>query len=968
MAKVYEIAFKLAGQLSPAFTKSFWEGEKLMRSFTERTKALDRQAAALSGMSKLSEEVREADVELGRVQATFTELSAKLQAGQASLAALEEKFQKASAAVKKSGKAVDAHKLSLQMARTEFDLVSREVQAAGASTQALASRQQQARVAVSRFENALESERKALNRARAESEAVSAQLRARGASLAETEAALAKVRAEEERARKAVLEHTSTLQRARTELSLVNGEIEAADAPTRDMIARYQQAGAKVTRLEQALEAESAALKKNAAESKELGAALRTATKEEAALKRTVDASEKAVKKASAALDKKQSALRENKLAAGMLGSSLRDVAQREQEVASAAEKARAAQERLARTQKRLAAASAAQEKISAMRSSSMGAIMSTAAMATGSVGLPVREAMKLEDSMAEVRKVVDFETPDGLINLQRQLQEMSLRIPMAADQLAMIAAAAGQSGIAEKELAAFVEQAAKMGVAFDISAEESGEMMAKWQSGMGLSLEKTYALADAVNYLSNSNAAQAKQIGEVLKRYGPLGKLAGLTETHIAAFASTVIASGAEAEVAATGIKAFMRAMSKGGSMSDPQKAAFQNAGLDYKQLQKDLQKNAPETILKTLEAIQRKIPKEKWNQYLSVMFGDEAAVAIGPMMQNTEALRKNFERIGDPIRYADSMLKEFEARSATTSNSLTIMGNAGKYVATVMGSPLLEPIREISLETVKAARAAGAWMEANKPLVSTVMKLGAALTTGVIAFHALRLGVLFAISPLVSVYKTWQKMKIAMTALNIAMKANPIGLLITAVGAVAAGFALAYENCEAFRNMVDAAISLAVDKISGLIKMLEKVGKFLGDIMGGAGDAVKAYSAMGNGTGPVWASQEQMEAIASGDLNALAVPAMASGGVVTGPTLAAIGEGTEPEAVIPLSRLSSLLPSLGGAGASSYQISFAPVININGGADAYESVKRGMKEAQTDFRREFDRMMRDRERLSYV
>ncbi|WP_294446290.1 phage tail tape measure protein [uncultured Mailhella sp.] len=966
-AKVYEIAFRLAGQLSPAFTRSFWEGEKLMRSFAERTKALDEQTAALSGMSKLSEEVRNADVELRRAQATFTELSAKLQSGQASLTALEEKFQKSRSAVETSRKAVDAHNLSLQMARAEFDLSSRELQAASASTQVLASRQRQAQSAVSRFEKALKTEQDALKRARAESEAVSAQLKARGASLADTEAALTKVRAEEERARNAVLSHTQTLQRARAELSLVNGEIEAADAPTRDMIARYQQAGARVNRLEQALEAERTALKKNVAESKELGAALRAATKEEAALRRNVEASEKAVKKASTVLDRKQASLRENRLAAGMLGASLHDVARREQEVARAAEQARAAQERLAKTRKRLAAASSAQEKMSAMRSSSLGAMASTGAAAAGTMGLPVREAMKLEDSMAEVRKVVDFETPDGLINLQRQLQEMSLRIPMAADQLAMIAAAAGQSGIAEKDLATFTEQAAKMGVAFDISAEESGEMMAKWQSGMGLSLEKTYALADAVNFLSNANAAQAKQIGEVLKKYGPLGKLAGLTETHIAAFASTVIASGAEAEVAATGIKAFMRAMGKGGSMSDVQKAAFQNAGLDYRQLQKDLQKNAPETILKTLEAIQKKIPKEKWNQYLSVMFGDEAAVAIGPMMQNTEALRKNFERIADPVRYADSMLKEFEARSATTSNSLTLMGNAGKYVATVMGSPLLEPIREISLETVKAARAAGAWMEANKPLVSTAMKLGAALTTGVIAFHALRLGVLFAISPLVSVYKTWQKMKIAMTALNIAMKANPIGLLITAVGAVAAGFALAYENCEAFRNMVDAAISLAVDKISGLIEMLEKAGKFLGDILGGADDAVKAYSAMGNGNGPAWASQEQMEAIESGDLNALAVPAMASGGVVTGPTLAAIGEGTEPEAVLPLSRLSALLHQT-GTGTSSYQITFSPVINISGGTDAYESVKRGMKEAQTDFRREFDRMMRDRERLSYA
>lgn len=771
MAKVYEVAFKLAGRLSPAFTKSFWEGEKLMRSFTERTKNLDRQAAAMAGLEKLSRDVALADRKYISARAAVTSLGREMRSG----------------------------------------------------------------VPV-----------------------------------------------------------------------------------TREMRVEFQRA-------------------------------------------------EQAVRTAKKALDQKRSSLVQTRQATGMMGASLQTVISREKELAAAAEASRAALERLAAVRKRLSAASAAQEKMSAMRSNSVGAIVSTTAAAAGSVGLPVREAIKLEDAMAEVRKVVDFESPDGLADLQRRLQEMSLSIPMTADQLAKIAAAAGQSGIAEKDLAAFTAQAARMGVAFDISAEASGEMMAKWQSGMGLSLERTYALADAVNYLSNNNAAQAKQIGEVLKRYGALGKLSGLTETHIAAFASTVIASGAEAEVAATGIKAFMRAMSKGGSMSEMQKAAFKNAGLDPKQLQKNLLKDAPKTILETLEAIQKNIPREQWNQYLSAMFGEEAAVAIGPMMQNTAALRENFERIGDPVRYADSMLKEFESRSATTSNALTLMGNAGRYVATALGSPLLEPIRELSLEVVQAAHTAGIWMEKNKPLVSMAVKLGSALMIGVIAFHALRIGATLALSPFLSLYKAWQMMRVGMLALNVAMKANPIGLIVTAIGAAATGFMLAYEKCETFRNAVDNAVSFVSDKIAGLAELLESVWNFLGKITGSAGDAVKAYSAMSRGESPGWASQEQMVAIESGDLNALALPGLASGGIVTGPTLAAIGEGSEPEAVIPLSRLSALLHQT-GTGATSYQISFSPVINISGGADAYESVKRGMKEAQTDFRREFDRMMRDRERLSYA
>ena len=42
--------------------------------------------------------------------------------------------------------------------------------------------------------------------------------------------------------------------------------------------------------------------------------------------------------------------------------------------------------------------------------------------------------------------------------------------------------------------------------------------------------------------------------------------------------------------------------------------------------------------------------------------------------------------------------------------------------------------------------------------------------------------------------------------------------------------------------------------------------------------------------------------------------IPMLAEGGVVTGPTLAMIGEGNESEAVIPLSKLNTMMQGGGG------------------------------------------------------
>lgn len=99
--------------------------------------------------------------------------------------------------------------------------------------------------------------------------------------------------------------------------------------------------------------------------------------------------------------------------------------------------------------------------------------------------------------------------------------------------------------------------------------------------------------------------------------------------------------------------------------------------------------------------------------------------------------------------------------------------------------------------------------------------------------------------------------------------------------------------------------------------------------------------------------------------------IPLLANGGIATAPTLAMIGEGAESEAVLPLSRLDSLLSggAQGSANSSNVTVNFNPQITISGGSDdAYAQVKRALNEGSSSLRRELERMFADRARLSYV
>ena len=105
--------------------------------------------------------------------------------------------------------------------------------------------------------------------------------------------------------------------------------------------------------------------------------------------------------------------------------------------------------------------------------------------------------------------------------------------------------------------------------------------------------------------------------------------------------------------------------------------------------------------------------------------------------------------------------------------------------------------------------------------------------------------------------------------------------------------------------------------------------------------------------------------------------IPQLAEGGIATSPTLAEIGEGGEPEAVMPLSKLAAMLdewirkpkPSGGGGGmedGDGETIVFAPVLNLNGKADR-EDVEEAMQISFQKFKRLYKRMKAEERRKKF-
>lgn len=340
---------------------------------------------------------------------------------------------------------------------------------------------------------------------------------------------------------------------------------------------------------------------------------------------------------------------------------------------------------------------SASVQKVSGKAAKAMAT--ATSAAITAITVDAAKKAIEFESTMADVAKVVDglrdqngaftksyYEMSDALLN-------MSKSIPMTADALGQIMASAGQAGIASEDLTKFTETAAKMGVAFDTTAEQAGEWMATWRTALNLSQTQVTALGDQLNYLGNTTSENALKLSEVVTRVGALGQTAGLSAGEVAALAASM--PGVTAEISATGIKSMMIAMTAGASATSKQAAVLQQLGFTASDMANRMQTDAKGAIIDLLGAI-KQLPAAEQTAALSQYFGKESVSSIAPLLKNLGYLQQQFAKVGDASAYSGSMEAEYAVRADTTANKLQLMQNKLAVLQVQIGNKILPYVND--------------------------------------------------------------------------------------------------------------------------------------------------------------------------------------------------------------------------------------------------------------------------------
>ena len=177
--------------------------------------------------------------------------------------------------------------------------------------------------------------------------------------------------------------------------------------------------------------------------------------------------------------------------------------------------------------------------------------------------GLAAKAAIDWESAWAGVTKTVDG-TDEQMASLEAGLRDMAKELPATHAEIAAVAEAAGQLGIAVPNIEGFTRTMIDLGESTNMSAEEAATSLARFMNVMGTSQGDVDKLGSAVVGLGNNFATTESEIVALSMRLAGASAQAGLTEGDVMGIATAKSSVGIEAEAGGSAMSLTMKRIGK--------------------------------------------------------------------------------------------------------------------------------------------------------------------------------------------------------------------------------------------------------------------------------------------------------------------------------------------------------------------------------------------------------------------
>lgn len=222
-----------------------------------------------------------------------------------------------------------------------------------------------------------------------------------------------------------------------------------------------------------------------------------------------------------------------------------------------------------------------------------------------GAATASVKAASDFESAMTGVAKTVDMSASE-FAQMKEDIRKMSRELPYSREEIAGVAEAAGQLGIAKKDVLSFSKVMLEMGVSTDMVAEEAATQLARFANTTNMPIKNIDRLGATIVGLGNNFAATESEIVEMGMRIAAAGSQFGMSQADIMGVSAALRAVGIEAEAGGTSFSKLITDMGVAASQGGERLEKFaQAAGMSGAEFQKLFKEDAAGAFVAFLKGL---------------------------------------------------------------------------------------------------------------------------------------------------------------------------------------------------------------------------------------------------------------------------------------------------------------------------------------------------------------------------
>lgn len=172
-----------------------------------------------------------------------------------------------------------------------------------------------------------------------------------------------------------------------------------------------------------------------------------------------------------------------------------------------------------------------------------------------------VTEFIDFESAFTGVRKTVDG-TEQDFNKLSNELKVLGTQLATPLDEIADIAAIAGQMGIAVEDISEFTRVMIQLGDSTNISAAEAGQSLAQLSNLLGLTADEYERMGSTIVELGNNYPTTEQDIVKLSQRLAGMAGQVSMTAADVLGLANALSSVGLEAEMGGNTISKTLRDM----------------------------------------------------------------------------------------------------------------------------------------------------------------------------------------------------------------------------------------------------------------------------------------------------------------------------------------------------------------------------------------------------------------------